>query len=65
MTEPVLINAEEVHNKMRAGNTLLVCAYDDEEKFKNLHLEGAISLDSFKSGLSAMAKDQEIVFYCA
>ena len=48
---------------MIAGKALLVCAYEDEAKFKMLQLEGAISLSEFKSKLPSLAKDQEIVFY--
>jgi hypothetical protein len=63
MSEPERITAEEVYNKLKSGKALLVCAYDDEEKFKKLRLEGAISLNEFKSRLPSLARDQEIVFY--
>jgi hypothetical protein len=63
MPEPKRITAEEVYDKLRSGKLLLVCAYEDEMKFKALHLEGAISLREFKSKLSSLVKDQEIVFY--
>ena len=63
MSEPERVTAEEVYNKLKSGKALLVCAYDDEEKFKKLQLEGAISLNEFKSRLSSLARDQEIVFY--
>ena len=65
MTEPLRISAEEVRQDVTSGAALLVCAYDDEEKFKNLHLEGAISLAEFKSKRPSLGKDQEIIFYCA
>ena len=64
MSEPERITAEEVHNKLRSGKALLVCGYEDEEKFKKLQLEGAISFNTFKLKLSSLSKDQEIVFYC-
>ncbi len=64
MTEPERITAEEVYKKLKTGATLLVCAYDDEDKFRSMHLEGAISLSIFKSKLPSLPKDQEIVFYC-
>ncbi len=44
---------------------LLVCAYDDDDKFKDYHLGGAISLNEFRSKTDGMEKDQEIIFYCA
>jgi rhodanese-related sulfurtransferase len=65
MTEPELVDAQETFEKLRAGALLLVCAYDNEEKFKALHLQGAISLNELRSRLDSLSKDQEIVFYCA
>ncbi len=65
MTEPERISPRETVEKVKAGAALLVCAYDNEEKFKALHLEGAIPLSELKSRLHASPKDQEIVFYCA
>ena len=65
MAEPKRITAEEVHQKLKAGKTILVCAYEDESKFKKMQLQGAISLSEFKSKLSSLSKDQEIIFYCA
>ena len=64
MSEPERIPVEEVHSKLKSGGALLVCAYEDEEKFKKLRLEGAISFSAFQSKLSSLSKDQEIVFYC-
>jgi hypothetical protein len=63
MIEPKRVSAEEVHEKLKAGNVLLVCAYEDESKFKKMHLQGAISLNEFKSKLPSLTKDQEIIFY--
>ena len=65
MTEPERIRPEETFEKLKAGTALLVCAYDDEEKFKRLRLEGAISFNELRSRLGALPKDQEIIFYCA
>ena len=65
MAEPKRVSPEEVHQKLKAGKVILVCAYEDESKFKKVRLEGAISLSEFKSKLSSLSKDQEIVFYCA
>lgn len=65
MSEPERVTAEEVYDKLKSGKALLVCAYEDEEKFKKLQLEGAISFGAFKSKLPSLSKGQEIVFYCA
>jgi len=63
MEEPRRVTPEEVHQRVKEGRTLLVCAYEDEEKFKRLRLKGAISLGELKSKLSSLSKDQEIIFY--
>ncbi len=63
MVEPVRVTPKEIYEKMKSGKTLLVCAYEDDAKFKKLQIEGAISFDAFKSKLPSLPKDQEIVFY--
>jgi len=65
MAEAIRITPEETHQKLRAGNALLVCAYDSEEQFWSLQLLRAISLREFREKLPFLSKDQEIVFYCA
>jgi hypothetical protein len=65
MTEPKRVAAEEVYQKLQSGNTILVCAYEDDVKFKKVQLQGAISLNEFKSKLPSLTKEQEIIFYCA
>jgi len=63
MMEIESISAPEVREKIRYQSALLVCAYEDEEKFKTFPLEGAISLNEFKSKTGELNKDQEIIFY--
>jgi len=65
MTQPTRVSAEETRQRVSAGSALLVCAYNDDEKFKDNHLQGAIALSEFKSKLPSIAKDQEFIFYCA
>jgi len=65
MAEPKRVTPEEVFQNLKTGKARLVCAYEDDAKFKKLQLQGAISLNEFKSKLPSLAKDQEIVFYCA
>jgi len=65
MTEPERVQPREVFEKVTSGAALLVCAYDNDERFKALRLEGAISLHELRSRLDSLRKDQEIVFYCA
>lgn len=63
MIEPIRIPVEEARRKVISGEALLVCAYEDEEKFRKLHLQDAISLQEFKTRLPALSKEQEIIFY--
>jgi len=65
MAKAIRITPEETFQKLQAGKALLVCAYDTEEQFRNLQLDGAISLSEFRVKLPSLPKDQEIIFYCA
>ena len=65
MAEAVRVTPDNVRPKLQSGTMLLVCAYDDEEKFKQMKLEGALSLSAFETKLPSLQKSQEIVFYCA
>ena len=65
MAEPIRIGPDEARRRMKSDMALLVCAYDDEEKFRSMHLEGAISLRELESKLPSLSKEQEIIFYCA
>ena len=57
------ISPQEVRQGLETGRLLLVCAYEDESRFRQMQLEGAISFKEFQSKLHALPKDQEIVFY--
>lgn len=60
------ISAHDAHRRLAENfQTMLVCAYDDREKFEQHHLDGAIPLDEFKSLANTLAKDRELIFYCA
>jgi hypothetical protein len=65
MTEPERIGPKELYEKLKAGAAILVCAYGDDEKFKALRLEGAISFNDFRLNLPSLSKNREIAFYCA
>jgi hypothetical protein len=65
MSEPIRMSPSEARKKAVSGRALLVCAYDDSDKFKKNHLEGALSFSEFLSRLPALDKSQEIIFYCA
>jgi hypothetical protein len=63
MSEPIRITAEATRKKVQAHEALFVCAYDNEEKFSRMHLEGALSFSEFKDQAASLSKDQEIIFY--
>jgi len=65
MSEPIRISPQEARQKVTARQALLVCAYDDADKFTTHHLEGALSFSEFRSRLPGLAKNQEMIFYCA
>ena len=64
MAEPERISVQEAREKVQSNAALLVCAYDDEQKFSKMKLEGAISLASLESRMSTLPKEQELIFYC-
>jgi hypothetical protein len=57
MAEPIRISPEEAKQKVTSGSALLVCAYDNEQKFRQVHLKGAISLTEFKSKHPSLARE--------
>ena len=57
------ISAQQTYKKVKAKQALLVCAYEDEEKWRMLNLEGSISFATFKSRANSLPKSQEIIFY--
>ncbi len=63
MVEPIRIPPDEARKKVLAREALFVCAYENDEKFKKMHLEGALSFNEFKNGIASLSKDQEIIFY--
>jgi hypothetical protein len=59
------IRPEEARARVQSGAALLVCAYDDDEKFRALRLENGISLRQFREVEPTLPKEKEIIFYCA
>jgi hypothetical protein len=58
------ISPQEAKEHLKSG-ALLVCGYDSDEKFRENHLEGATSLADLKARENEIARDHEILFYCA
>ncbi len=64
MAEANRVNAADVRAGVVDGSTLLVCAYDDDAKYKANNLDGAIPLSEFKSRVDDLSRETKIVFYC-
>lgn len=63
IANPERISPKETYEKLK-GRDFLVCAYDDNDKCRQLYPKGVISFTEFKSKLPSLSKDQEIIFYC-
>ena len=63
MADTPRISAQETRENVLSGKAMLICAYPDDSKFTQYHLDGAISLSSFKEKVGELAKDQELIFY--
>ena len=63
MSTVELIDARDAFKHMQDDSALLICAYESDEKFHKLQLEGAIPLSEFQTIAPTLAKDKELVFY--
>ena len=61
----VRITPQEAYEKVKAGQALLVCGYEEDEKFNAFRLEMALSFAEFQKMLPTLPRDREIIFYCA
>lgn len=62
MNKADTIDPTQAREKVHQGEALLVCAYEDPQRCRDLLLHGAISLDELES--IELSKDREIIFYC-
>ena len=58
------VGVEQVRRDVEAGRALLVCAYDDEDKCRQLRLQNAISLHDLQRRLDSVPHNQTLIFYC-
>lgn len=61
--EPERVTPDKVYERLKSDALLLVCAYEDESKFRQMRPEGAILLNGFKAKLPELRSDQEIICY--
>ena len=60
------ITPQQAHERLLSDpEAMLVCAYDDPEKFEQNRLEGAIPLAELEAQADTLPKDRDIIFYCA
>ncbi|RPI79557.1 MAG: ArsR family transcriptional regulator [Desulfobacteraceae bacterium] len=64
-TAAKLISVQEARAQVLSGQALLVCAYDSDELFNKMRLEGAVALGEFKKKFANGDKNRTIIFYCA
>ena len=58
------IEVQEARELAFTGDALLVCAYEGEDRFRSMPLEGAITLESFREIAELVAEtDKKIIFY--
>jgi len=65
MKELTRVSPKEIYPKVKSGETILVCAYRDDEECGRMNLEGSMSFSEFSSRLSQYSMGQEIIFFCA
>jgi len=63
MAQVQSISPQEAFTRTSDGLALLVCAYDNDDKFRRVHLEGAVPLSAFKANLLKTPQDRELIFY--
>ena len=59
------VSAKDAHDRVAAGKALLVCAYGDRSKCGSQGIEAGVAWADFVEQLPELAKDQEIILYCA
>ena len=59
------MSADDARREVEAGRALLVCAYDDESKCRQLRLENAITLHDLQRRADSVPRNQALIFYCA
>jgi len=64
MAQYARVSAEEARREQDRGDAILVNAYDDEVKWQNTRVAGAISFMEFARA-GAPPADKQVIFYCA
>jgi hypothetical protein len=59
------IDPEQARPEVNSGNALLVCAYDDQEKYQKYRLTHAVAMDELEAHQATLPKGRKLIFYCA
>ena len=65
MNTPIRMTVEQACVKLKSGDAILVCGYEDEGKFKANFIPGALSYHDFQARLPELSFGQQVIFYCA
>jgi hypothetical protein len=59
------VSAEQARGEVESGRALLVCAYEDETKCRQLRLQNAVMLHDLQRRIDSIPHNQTLIFYCA
>ena len=59
------VSVEETRREVEAGRALLVCAYEDDSKCRQMPLANAITLNDLQRRIDSVPRNQTLIFYCA
>lgn len=62
MPQAPRIEPKDAHDHAQDG-ALIVCAYDDVDKCRDLHVAGSIPLQELHRREDGLAADHELIFY--
>ncbi len=65
MPDPTRVSPSYVRQRMASGApTLLVCAYDDPAKCREIRIAGSLDMKELEARRASLTREREIVFYC-
>lgn len=63
MAQYSTITAQQARHDLQSG-AMLVNGYDEQARWEETQVDGAVSYPDFKSQLGNLSKDKEVVLYC-
>ena len=59
------IEVSEAQRRLSNSTAKLICAYEEPEKCRQYHIDGATPFHQFQPMVTKLPKDAELIFYCA